>query len=60
MKVVVIEDGVNIAAQMKRNIELYSDDTNVVQVLSLKTLQVLYFLVFVEVMAFPIFEVMLV
>tara|TARA_B110000977_G_scaffold112786_1_gene146097 strand:+ start:4583 stop:5341 length:759 start_codon:yes stop_codon:yes gene_type:complete len=34
MKVVVIEDGVNIAAQMKRNIELYSDDTNVVQVLS--------------------------
>lgn len=34
MKVVIIEDGLNIAAQMKRNIESYSEDAKVVQVLS--------------------------
>ena len=34
MKVVIIEDGLNIAAQMKRNIESYSEDAKVVQILS--------------------------
>lgn len=34
MNVVIIEDGLNIAAQMKRNIESYSDDVKVVKILS--------------------------
>jgi two-component SAPR family response regulator len=34
MKVVILEDGLNIAAQMKRNIESYNDQIKVVQILS--------------------------
>lgn len=34
MKVVIVEDGFNIAAQMKRNIESYNDDMYVVKILS--------------------------